>query len=159
MSGNISLANRRRRNHAAFTGGRSRPSSVITVEKTLPLPVAEAAARARHAIHDATGISFGADEDGGAAELGMFGELVVDLDVDARGAESDVRIALRTERRNGALAIFLLALAVLSVVGIVGYALATRGDRGPRARLQKMAKRIEASLADGRAFGNPSLSR
>jgi hypothetical protein len=158
MSGNVALRNRRRRDHAAHTGGKSRPSSVVSVERTMPLSAVDATERAKRAVRDATGVEI-ADDGCGSLALGMFSELVVDVDVTSRGDESAVRVELRTEGRNTALALLMLALAVLSVVGIVIYALVSRGDRGPRARLQKMAAKIEASLAEGSSFGNPSLGR
>jgi hypothetical protein len=148
MSGNVALRNRRRRDHAAHTGGRSRASSVVTVEVALHLPADAAAERARRAVREVTGVDLGAQGTSGSLVLGTFSELVVDLDVEPRDDESDVRVLLQTNGRNGVFAIFLLALAMLSIVGILGYAVYSRGDRGPRARLKEMANRIQASLAE-----------
>jgi hypothetical protein len=148
MSGNVALRNRRRREHVAHTGGRSRASSVVDVDVRLPLPPAAAGERARRVVRDVTGIELGAQGTSGSIVLGTFSELVVELEVEPRNDESDVRIALQTNGRNALLAIVLLALAVLSVVGIVGYALYSRRVGGPRARLKEVARQIQASLAE-----------
>lgn len=148
MSGNVALRNRRRREHEGKRGGRSSKTSVQTVHVVLPLSPDDAMAKAQRAVREATGIEL--DEGSGAIALTTFAELVVDVDVtpraDAGAAGSDVRVALRSEGRNTALAILLLALAVLSIVGIVVVALRTRGQPKESAHVRAMAQRIEALL-------------